>query len=461
MSERDKPNTARLAIAVAVLVSMAACAARTPPPPAAAITPKYPEFVFPSAAPSEGPVIGERQDRAWRYLQTGDLRNAEREFSDVLKKQPNFVPAESGLGYVELARREPDEALARFERALDQDRQYAPALAGRGQTLLALERHAEALESFEAAMAADSSLDFGSRIAVLRLRTVQDQVDVARRALERGDVAQARASYAAAMRASPDSGFLHREVGVVEQRAGDLEAATTHYRKAIELDPGDAKAQVGLGEVLEARGDLKGALAAYTAAAAIDPSADLDERTESLNARIAVASLPPEYNAIPSAPYGTRAGIAALIAVRMAESLQRATPRQGVLVTDTRGHWAAKWIVTVVRAGIMDPFPNHTFQPEQRVSRGDLAIVVSRMLSLIATQRPAAPAPWRTERPAITDVPPTHPAYPAVAQSVAAGVLSLDSGAFHLTAAVTGPDLVRVVDRLQAIAATGHGTARP
>jgi tetratricopeptide (TPR) repeat protein len=440
---------------------MAGCAARTPPPPAAAITPKYPDFVFPRPDPSANPIAVERQDRAWRYLQTGDLRNAERAFADVLEKEPDFPPAESGLGYVELARREPARALARFDRALEHNAQYAPALAGRGQTLLALERHAEALESFEAAMVADPSLDFGSRITVLRLRGVQDQVGSARRALQRGDIEQARAGYTAAMRASPDTGFLHRELATVEQRAGDLEAAVTHYRRAVELDPADAKAQTGLGTVLESRGDFKGALAAYTAAASIDPSAGLDERIKTLNARVAAASLPPEYGTIPASPFGTRAGIAALLGVRMADWLQRAAPRQGVLVTDTRGHWAAKWIVTVVRAGIMDPFPNHTFQPDQRLSRGDLAVVVSRMLNLIAAQRRAAPAAWQTARPAIADVPMTHPAYPAVAPAVASGVLSLDAGVFHLTTPVTGSDLVRVIERLQALGSTAPGTARP
>ena len=43
-------------------------------------------------------------DRAWTFLQAGDLKNAEREFATALKTTPAFYPAEIGLGYVELAR---------------------------------------------------------------------------------------------------------------------------------------------------------------------------------------------------------------------------------------------------------------------------------------------------------------------------------------------------------------------
>ena len=37
--------------------------------------------------------------------------------------------------------------------------------------------------------------------------------------------------------------------------------------------------------------------------------------------------------------------------------------RPDVVVTDIRNHWAAPWITMVARAGVIEPFPNHTFQP--------------------------------------------------------------------------------------------------
>lgn len=441
----------RLGAVLVVAALAAGCAARTVPAPPLPDSPKYPEFVFP-AAPAAGEVVGTRQDRGWRFLQSGDLRNAEREFDEALRTRPRLAPAQTGLAYVALAQQRESEALERFDRALEWDAAYAPALAGRGQALLAMDRHEEALKAFEAALDANPALDLAPRVAVLRLRSVQDRVARARQAAERGDWIEARDSYRAALEASPDSGFLYRELAVVERRANELAAAEEHYRKALELDAGDVRAQTGLAEVLEARGDLKAALDQYSAAAAIEPSADLDRRMQSIRERLAEAALPAEYRRIGESPAATRGDLAAALGVELRDLLPE-TPHQGVLVTDVRDHWAASWIVRVVRAGVMEPYPNHTFQPGNGISRGDLAQVVSRMLDLISAQRPEAASTWGGARPRITDVPPTHLAHAAVAQTVAAGVLNLDAdGAFHLTRRVSGPELMTAIDRLRALA---------
>ena len=49
-------------------------------------------------------------------------------------------------------------------------------------------------------------------------------------------------------------------------------------------------------------------------------------------------------------------------------------------MTDVRGHWAQRWILQITQAGLMDAFPNHTFQPGQLVRRADLARIVSRAI---------------------------------------------------------------------------------
>jgi tetratricopeptide (TPR) repeat protein len=444
--------------AVGLALALAsACAARVAPAPPPPDFPKFPDFVFPSA-PAAGPAVAERQDRGWRFLQNGDLRSAEREFSDLLQGRPKLAPAQTGLAYVALARGEPDDAAEEFDRALAWQPSYAPALVGRGQALLALNRSQEALQAFEAAAAADPTLDLGSRIAVLRLRGVQDRIGEARRAAERGDLTAAREGYRTAIADSPESAFLYRELAAVDRRARDLDASISGYRKAIELDPTDIRARIGLAETLEEKGDFEASLAAYSAAYEVEPSPDLDARIQKLRERIATAALPAEHHKIGDAPEVTRADVAATLGLQLAEWLP-AGQRQNVLVTDVRGHWASTWIVRVVSAGLMVPFPNHTFQPGLRVTRGDLAIIAARALDVMASRRPAAGAAWQSDRPKIADVPPSHLAYGAIAQAVAAGVLSLEDGSFYPTRPVTGAELLQVVGRLRSIA--GPAPARP
>ena len=151
---------------------------------------------------------------------------------------------------------------------------------------------------------------------------------------------------------------------------------------------------------------------------------------------LALARMPAEYRAISSSPAATRADVAALLGVRLEALLARTTTRQAV-VTDLRGHWAERWILAAVRAGVMDTQPNYTFQPGPRVRRGDLAQTVSRVLGVIAANKPEQGKTWLSARAKIADVAPTHLNYPAVSQVVAAGVMSLDEkGAFILRRAV-------------------------
>ena len=443
------------AAAVVLLVALGACAPRAPIAPPAAIAPKFPEFVVPVVPAGLGsPAARERHDVAWRWLQAGDLRAAERNFASALKQGTSFFPAEAGLGYVALARKDFKESLQHFDRALNVNPQYAPALAGRAEALLALGHQDAALQSLEAALAADPGLtSLRSRVEVLRFRTQQETITRARQLAEGNRLAEARSAYTAAIAASPDSPFLYRELAEVERRDGNLTRAVEHARRAAELDPDEPRTQVLLGELHEMLGETDLAIEAYTAALALQPDDRLEERIEQLQARAAFAAMPEEYRGIESAATISRAQLSALLAVRLEPLLAGAPRLNAVVVTDTRGHWAAPYILTVARAGIMEVYPNHTFQPNALVRRGDMAQAVSRVLELIARANPRLAAAWRNPRRQFPDVGPRHLAYPAAALAVEAGVMApAPDGSFNLTRPVSGAEAAAAVATLQQLA---------
>src|ERR1044071_4447707 len=286
---------------LALVAVLAAATAACRPKPVVTVpvvtTPKYPDFVRPALPPSfvnSAAAVGE--DRGWAYLQSGDLRSAEREFANVLRFTPTFYPAEASLGYVELARKDPKAALVRFDRAREGRQNDAASLVGRGQALLALDRNGEAIAAFEAAVAADPSLtDISRRVEVMRFRGAEQTVERARTAAREGRLDDAIQAYRTAIANSPDSPFLYREFGAVEMRKGQIDEALTSFKKAVSLDPSDAASSVQIGEILEGRNDFEGAERAYTAALANGGAPGLEARLEALRARTALARLPPEY----------------------------------------------------------------------------------------------------------------------------------------------------------------------
>lgn len=450
-----RTRACRLLACLALVATAAACAPPPPDLPDPGIAPRYPDYIFPAAPPELGPPAAqERHNAGWLWLQAGDLRAAQRNFNASLKAAPEFYPAEAGLGYVELADKDHDSAVSHFDRALQRNPQYVPALVGRGEALLALGERDSALTSFEAAVAADPGLaGLKSRIEVLRFRGLQDDVAAARKAAEAGQLEEARSAYRRALLASPQSPFLLRELAVVERRADDLASALQHAQQAVELEPTDPRNLTVLGELHEAQGDPARALDAYEAAAALEPNPTTSLRIDALREHLRLAAMPLEFHQIERSPTISRAQLAALVGVHLDDLIRRAAAPEAVVITDSRDHWASAWILQVTRTGLMEVYANHTFQPAALVRRSDLARAASRVLTLIARERPSLAAAWRNPERRFPDVPPGHLDYPAVSLVVEAGVMTvLEDGSFGLARPVTGAEAVAAVKKLQDLA---------
>ena len=432
-----------------------ACASKVIPAPVVD-APKYPEFVAPAVPASAIGAAAVSEDRGWRFLQAGDLKNAAREFDAALKAAPDFYPAEASLGYVELAGKDPKAALAHFERALVAQPADVSALIGRGQALVALNRESDAVAAFEAAVAVDPSMaDVQRRIDVLKFRASEQDVARARQAARAGKLDEAIAGYTRAITSSPDSAFLYRELAVVERQKGDPNRALEHFRRAIALEAADAKSLVQIGEILESRGEFAAAEKSYADAQALEPNDALEAKIDAVRARVELARMPEEYRAIEQAAQITRADLAALIGVRLASLVQSIAARRhdDVLITDVRNNWASAWIMAVARAGVMEPLPNHTFQPRTIVRRVDLAQAASLLLSRIAAADPPRAKAWDAARAKFTDLVPGHLAYPAASMTVAAGVIKIAAdNSFEPTKPVSGEEALAAIARIAALA---------
>jgi len=446
------------AILALIGLLIAAAAACRPKPVLVVPVPStdtFPDFVRPTVPPSfANSAAAFSEEHGWAFLQSGDLRNAEREFANALKIAPTFYPAEASLGYVELARKDAKAALSRFDRALEARQNDVGTLIGRGQALVALDRNSDAIAAFEAAVGADPSLtELARRVEVMRFRGAEQNIERARQAAREGRLDESIRLYAAAIASSPDSPFLYREIAAVELRGGQTDQALASFQKAVTLEPSDAASLVQIGTILDSRNDFEGAERAYTAALANGPYPGVEARLEALRARAALARLPAEYRAIDQAAQITRGDLAALIGIRLAPLLQGSRRADAALMTDVRAHWAVTWIMAVARAGVMEPFDNHAFQPRAVVRRTDLAQAIARLLPQAGARTPAKVNEWEAARLRFSDLAATHLAYPAASAAVAAGVLkTAGDSAFQPSRPVTGPEAIEAIGRLEALA---------
>ncbi len=442
--------------AVIGLSAVAGCARPVPMPVVVPGTERYPEYPKPDLpadlAAQARPA--QQHERAWLQLQSGDPRGSERTLRDVLRTAPRFFPSQAALGFARLAQNAEADALQWFDRALTADEAYVPALIGRAEALVELGREGDAFEAYQSVLerVPDQPVAL-RRVEVLRFRAVQSDVAAAQAARTAGRLAEARDHYDRALKASPESGFLYRDLADVERQLGQGDRARMHVDRALSLDPQDARAYAIRGELKETAGDREAALEDYRRALDLDRGlADIAHRITEIETGLKEDALPAEFKAIPASPRVTRGDVAALLAYRLPAVLQEAA-RGTVLITDSRRHWAQPSILLAARAGAMEVYPNHTFQPANGVTRGEFAAIVNRVLGLLASRLPQAAQTWRDARLAFADVRAGHTLHVAVSRAVASGVLRpIEGQTFGLGRPMSGADAADAVERLTRLA---------
>ena len=278
--------------------------------------------------------------------------------------------------------------------------------------------------AFEAALAADpSQTELARRVEVLKFRNVEQGLARARDAARRPDALdEAVQAYTAAIASSPDSAVSVSRAGrrrAAERRQRD--AALEHFRKAVGAG---SRAMRG-----RSRRSARFSRAAATSRARPRPtpirwrsSRTPTWRSGSRRSRARRRWRGCRPSTAPSIRRAqitrARSGGADRRAARR-RCCRAARRSDAALITDVRTNWAATWIMAVARAGVMEPFANHAFQPRTVVRRTDLAQAVARLLARIAGPNAARARGWESARLKFTDLSPSHLAYPAASAAVA------------------------------------------
>ena len=120
-------------------------------------------------------------------------------------------------------------------------------------------------------------------------------------------------------------------------------------------------------------------------------------------------------------------------------------------VTDIGAHWAKNFIMDVVGLKIrgLEPYPDHTFHPDQLVNRGEYAMVVEEAIIAILRD-PSLSTKHIGSQSRFPDVNPSHPSYNAICNAVDKGVMAAEmNGEFGLQKSVSGPEALLVIRKLK------------
>ena len=119
-------------------------------------------------------------------------------------------------------------------------------------------------------------------------------------------------------------------------------------------------------------------------------------------------------------------------------------------ITDIDNHWAKNWIKDIVKARGMDVYPDHTFRPDEKITRSNYAMMIQNIL-IMATGDESLATKYIGTQSRFPDVNPSHFAYNAVCLAVDRGIMSADkmTGAFHMNDTVSGADALLIIRDFQ------------
>lgn len=404
------------------------------------------DYVFPEIRRGELTSRDEKTlHRAWEDILAGQTARAEQSVGKLAASRPDLAPARVILGFAALRAGRLKDSDGIFGSVLGAQPNDVAALVGlasvrRKQGLLdqalPLYLKAERLRPKDAAL--------GRRASEVKLAVAEAAIARAGSLSAEGKKAEAIVMLQRAIEVAPELSPVRLELADLLVESGRRTEALAVLAAAQDAD---RNITMRIASIRFEDGDLDGAEAALRRGLR-----DVAEDTEgaALLARIkdrrASLALPEPLRAIGEAARITRAELAALVVERVEALRSRKPAGRGEVASDLSRTWARPQVLRALELGLMDVYPNHTFQPSGVVRRGELAVVAARVLDLVGWGRSNGPAP--------RDMSPSHLQYSSVVRVVGAGVMqNAPSGAFEPWRIVTGAEAKGVVDSLARLSA--------
>jgi hypothetical protein len=369
----------------------------------------------PSAVSPVPAKIVKDYDRLWaRFVSGQEDSRLIKDLDSFSKKQKNFDPPLLILAYISLYVGDDMGARQRLTQALSINPKNPIALYYLAEIAFLRQNYAEAATLYAQLAGMDSGR---SDIETKRQKAVLLATDEMLRSVARAEsenrLADAEKSYRQVLTILPSEPSLHQRLADLLTRENKKEEAAAERNIAADLMP------------------RRNAPAETPVASNADTLDDLGRWGSDID----------KFHQIRSIASITREQLALLL-VRYFPQLTelRLTPQ---IITDIQDSPARAEIQTAVGVGLLEPLPNHTFDPSLVITRGDLALALSRLMRLLSVSEGTAPAP------AAPDLDPTFALYPEITRVLSSGIMTLEnSGSFNVSGEVSGAEAVRSADRL-------------
>ncbi len=348
-----------------------------------------------------------------KFWDDGRYQNAEEEFARALMLDQKYAPAYSGLALV-TARKAQD---VKDPVSAEKEFREAYKLADKAQEL------DNRLPFVHVAKAIVISMKYEGKPVNEWMNDVEDQ-------------------YEKAIKLDPDNSEVYYRRGIFYKKAFEFPKASSDFRKVLDINKDytiQANRQLEIVQKIE-RAAPRTNIGKKVALVDTISRADIAALfiSELKLGKFVTKKRPATYDTDFTAPDDTHTMII--------DSMVN-TPA----MTDISTHWARNFINDIAPFAIrgLEPYPDHTFHPDDLVNRGEYALMLEDALIALTGDTSPATSDIDTET-RFPDVNPSHPAYNAICTLVDRGVMKTElTGAFGIEKTVSGPDAVLMLSKLK------------
>ncbi len=381
----------------------------------------------------------------------GDQTKARASFQKVLKKNADYYPAFLAIGYTYLAENDLDSAERYIRGALDKNPDYVQAHYALALVLEQQVKYQEALGHWEELKRINPEYPGADQAQkILRLKATEFLLTQAREEAKTNPE-KGIELYREAQKFAPEVSQIPLEIATIQLKQGKCSEAIASLKESGETLSDEPDIQLAYAECLSELNENEKALEIYERVNMIAPTPETQQHINKLKEILAFRAMPEEYQIISQTAEINRAQLAALIFKNLKFLDKYSSPGSGIVV-DGFDHWARNYIRKAVDMGMIEVFPNRTFQPSRWIAKIELARAAARIIEILETNEGKKIQSIENEDMIIPDVPVGSIYYVMVMKTISAGVITLDAdGRFHLNRPVSGAEAQSVINRLQVL----------
>ncbi len=351
---------------------------------------------------------------AYAYFLQNRLQKAEELFKAALKDLPNMILIHSGLAQIYRNKGRDDRAFAEYREILKREPE-----------------HPWAKQQYE----------------ILKNKKYDESLLEAKAAIAAGDADGSKEAYLKALYYAPQSTEVHLVLADIYKKENKLQNALVHLKAASSNEPENAGILRDYAETLYLAAQYTKSLEIYEKLNNLEPgNREIEGRIEGIKNKLGIYELPTRYNSIASSEAVSKEEIAALLAVRFKGILDE-VPGTPPIIIDIATSWASQFILQVTSLGILDIYPNHTFQPKKIVTRAEMAEILLRLIDYLKKKGYKFIQQIPPEKIQISDVASHNYYHKAITEILSYNIMDLSlEREFNPDLPVSGQESTRLLD---------------